>query len=248
MLSQPLREINVEALPLEVPEHIDLDVSSMAIGDTLRIGDIAVRARASRFLDDPGDRRRDRHRADARRGEPEEEARRGRGGPRARPPRARPRRGRRGAGEPEATPPATRAPPRASAMRLWPPRASGLVARPARRRARQPGPRVRAQPPQRRLDGRRRARAPARRLVAREVLRPARRDPARRPQARAAEARDVHERVRPLGRRRGALLQARARRGARRPRRGRPRPRAPAGCGSAAGSPATTACARSRST
>ena len=42
VLSQPLREIQVEALPLEVPEHIDLDVSHMVIGDTLRIGDIAA--------------------------------------------------------------------------------------------------------------------------------------------------------------------------------------------------------------
>ena len=42
VLSQPLREINVEALPLEVPEHFDLDVSHMGIGDTLRLADIAV--------------------------------------------------------------------------------------------------------------------------------------------------------------------------------------------------------------
>ena len=42
MLSQPLRELNVEALPLEVPEHIDLDVSHMAMGDTLRLADIAA--------------------------------------------------------------------------------------------------------------------------------------------------------------------------------------------------------------
>jgi large subunit ribosomal protein L25 len=41
-LSQPLREMSVEALPLEVPEHIDLDVSRMAIGDTLRVGDVAA--------------------------------------------------------------------------------------------------------------------------------------------------------------------------------------------------------------
>jgi large subunit ribosomal protein L25 len=41
-LSQPLREMSVEALPLEVPEHIDLDVSHMAIGDTLRIADITA--------------------------------------------------------------------------------------------------------------------------------------------------------------------------------------------------------------
>jgi large subunit ribosomal protein L25 len=42
VLSQPLRELNVEALPLEVPEHIDLDVSHMALGDTLRLADIAI--------------------------------------------------------------------------------------------------------------------------------------------------------------------------------------------------------------
>src|SRR5262249_3970360 len=41
VLSQPLREVQVSALPLEVPEHIDLDVSQMATGDTLRIADIA---------------------------------------------------------------------------------------------------------------------------------------------------------------------------------------------------------------
>jgi large subunit ribosomal protein L25 len=52
VLSQPLREIQVEALPLEVPEHIDLDVSHMATGDTLRISDIALREGVT-FLDDP---------------------------------------------------------------------------------------------------------------------------------------------------------------------------------------------------
>jgi len=42
VLSQPLRELNVEALPLEVPEHFDLDVSQMGMGDTLRLADIVV--------------------------------------------------------------------------------------------------------------------------------------------------------------------------------------------------------------
>ena len=42
VLSQPLRELNVEALPLEVPEHIDLDVSHMGVGDTLRMSDVTV--------------------------------------------------------------------------------------------------------------------------------------------------------------------------------------------------------------
>ena len=52
VLSQPLREINVEALPLEVPEHLELDVSRMATGDTLRIGDIATPEGVT-TLDDP---------------------------------------------------------------------------------------------------------------------------------------------------------------------------------------------------
>jgi large subunit ribosomal protein L25 len=52
VLSQPLRELNVEALPLEVPEHLDLDVSQMVTGDTLRIGDISVPAGVT-VLDEP---------------------------------------------------------------------------------------------------------------------------------------------------------------------------------------------------
>jgi large subunit ribosomal protein L25 len=52
VLSQPLREVNAEALPLEVPEHIDLDVSHMGAGDTLRVGDITVPDGVT-LLDDP---------------------------------------------------------------------------------------------------------------------------------------------------------------------------------------------------
>jgi large subunit ribosomal protein L25 len=52
VLSQPLREVNVEALPLEVPEHIDFDVSHMGAGDTLRVGDITVPDGVT-LLDDP---------------------------------------------------------------------------------------------------------------------------------------------------------------------------------------------------
>jgi large subunit ribosomal protein L25 len=37
VLSQVTREVTVEALPMEVPEHLELDVGAMAIGDTLRI-------------------------------------------------------------------------------------------------------------------------------------------------------------------------------------------------------------------
>jgi large subunit ribosomal protein L25 len=52
VLSQPLRELNVEALPLEVPEHLDLDVSHMGVGDTLRIADVVAPA-GTTLLDDP---------------------------------------------------------------------------------------------------------------------------------------------------------------------------------------------------
>jgi large subunit ribosomal protein L25 len=52
VLSQPLREITVEALPLEVPEHIDLDVSHMEIGGTLRISDVTAPEGVT-LLDDP---------------------------------------------------------------------------------------------------------------------------------------------------------------------------------------------------
>ena len=51
VLSQVSREITVEALPLEVPEHLDLDVTGMAIGDTLRLVDLPV-SEGVKFLDD----------------------------------------------------------------------------------------------------------------------------------------------------------------------------------------------------
>jgi large subunit ribosomal protein L25 len=52
VLSQVQREINVEALPMEIPEHIDLDVSGMAIGDTLRLADLGS-IEGVTYLDDP---------------------------------------------------------------------------------------------------------------------------------------------------------------------------------------------------
>jgi large subunit ribosomal protein L25 len=52
VLSQVTREINVEALPLEVPERIEVDVSPMQMGDTLRLADIAVQEGVT-YLDDP---------------------------------------------------------------------------------------------------------------------------------------------------------------------------------------------------
>src|SRR4029078_1703114 len=52
VLSQVQREINVEALPMEIPEHIDLDVSGMAIGDSLRLADLAPMEGVT-YLDNP---------------------------------------------------------------------------------------------------------------------------------------------------------------------------------------------------
>jgi large subunit ribosomal protein L25 len=51
-LSQVTREVSVEALPMEVPEHLDLDVSGMAIGDTLRVSDLTAGDGVT-LLDDP---------------------------------------------------------------------------------------------------------------------------------------------------------------------------------------------------
>jgi large subunit ribosomal protein L25 len=52
VLSLVTREINVSALPMEVPDRIELDVSGMVIGDTLRISDLRVPAEVT-LLDDP---------------------------------------------------------------------------------------------------------------------------------------------------------------------------------------------------
>ena len=52
VLSQVQREINIEALPLEIPERLELDVSGMAIGDTLRLADLPPHEGVT-YLDDP---------------------------------------------------------------------------------------------------------------------------------------------------------------------------------------------------
>jgi large subunit ribosomal protein L25 len=52
VLSQVTRDVNVEALPMDVPEHLELDVSGMAIGDTLRVADLRVPEEVT-LLDDP---------------------------------------------------------------------------------------------------------------------------------------------------------------------------------------------------
>ena len=52
VLSLVTREVNIEALPMDVPEHIDLDVSDMEVGDVLRLEDVG-RLEKVTFLDDP---------------------------------------------------------------------------------------------------------------------------------------------------------------------------------------------------
>jgi large subunit ribosomal protein L25 len=42
VLSQVNREVIVEALPMEVPDRLELDVSRMTIGDSLRLSDLRV--------------------------------------------------------------------------------------------------------------------------------------------------------------------------------------------------------------
>src|ERR671930_1076889 len=52
VLSQINREVHVEALPMEVPDRLELDVSRMVIGDTLRVTDLRV-PEGVKLLDDP---------------------------------------------------------------------------------------------------------------------------------------------------------------------------------------------------
>jgi large subunit ribosomal protein L25 len=54
VLSAPSNVLNVEALPMEVPESIEVDVSGMEMGDTLRLEDVQKREGVT-FLDDPHD-------------------------------------------------------------------------------------------------------------------------------------------------------------------------------------------------
>jgi len=52
VLSQVTREVRVEALPMEVPEHLELDVSDMGVGDTMRLSDLPP-IEGVTYLDDP---------------------------------------------------------------------------------------------------------------------------------------------------------------------------------------------------
>ncbi len=52
MLSLVTREVHLEALPTDVPEHIEVDVTRMEVGDVLRLADISAIANVT-LLDDP---------------------------------------------------------------------------------------------------------------------------------------------------------------------------------------------------
>jgi len=52
VLSQVTSEINVEALPMEVPEHVEIDIESMGMGDTLRLESLQL-PQGVTLLDDP---------------------------------------------------------------------------------------------------------------------------------------------------------------------------------------------------
>jgi large subunit ribosomal protein L25 len=52
VLQQPTREVNVEALPMEIPDRFTLDVSALQIGDALRVSDIPAHDGVT-LLDDP---------------------------------------------------------------------------------------------------------------------------------------------------------------------------------------------------
>ena len=51
MLSLVTRELHIEALPSDVPEHIEIDVSHMEVGDVLRLEDVAAIEKVT-LLDD----------------------------------------------------------------------------------------------------------------------------------------------------------------------------------------------------
>jgi large subunit ribosomal protein L25 len=52
VLSQPATTVNVEALPMEIPESIEVDVTSLEMNDSLRLADVPTLEGVT-FLDDP---------------------------------------------------------------------------------------------------------------------------------------------------------------------------------------------------
>ena len=52
VIQQVTREVRVEALPTSIPEHIEVDVSHLDVGDTIRLEDLPVLEGVT-YLDDP---------------------------------------------------------------------------------------------------------------------------------------------------------------------------------------------------
>ncbi|MCR4430206.1 MAG: 50S ribosomal protein L25/general stress protein Ctc [Tepidanaerobacteraceae bacterium] len=52
ILQHQKREISVKALPKDLPEHLEVDISDLKIGDTLTVGDLKVDEKLT-VLDDP---------------------------------------------------------------------------------------------------------------------------------------------------------------------------------------------------
>ena len=52
MLSLVARELHVEALPADIPEHVEIDVAHMEVGDVLRLADVPPIDKVT-LLDDP---------------------------------------------------------------------------------------------------------------------------------------------------------------------------------------------------
>ena len=52
VLSQPATTVNVEALPMEIPESIEVDVTALEMNDSLRLADVPALEGVT-FLDDP---------------------------------------------------------------------------------------------------------------------------------------------------------------------------------------------------
>src|SRR4051794_26850679 len=42
VLNQVTTTVNIEALPLEVPEHLELDISGLGVGDSIRLAEVKV--------------------------------------------------------------------------------------------------------------------------------------------------------------------------------------------------------------
>ena len=52
ILDMPLREIRIESLPADIPDSIKVDISSLKIGDTIRVADLQVSPKV-KILTDP---------------------------------------------------------------------------------------------------------------------------------------------------------------------------------------------------